>query len=42
MDDMGMGGMAGMDHGSMAGMGGGDIRHGWHGSQQDGGMDQVT
>lgn len=28
MDDMGMGGMAGMDHGSMAGMGGGDMKQG--------------
>ena len=28
MDDMGMGGMAGMDHGSMAGMGGGDMKPG--------------
>ncbi|NWA10141.1 copper resistance system multicopper oxidase [Pseudomonas gingeri] len=28
MDDMGMGGMAGMDHGSMAGMDGGDMQQG--------------
>ncbi|MHC8309835.1 copper resistance system multicopper oxidase [Pseudomonas sp. GT1P32] len=28
MDDMGMGGMEGMDHGSMAGMGGGEMKHG--------------